>query len=64
MQRPLKLQEANGVAMAEPAAGLLSPNLIDEFSSPYVQKIREAVEDENFMCCTTTVEMWSLSQRT
>ncbi len=40
---------ANGVCMAEPAAGLLSPNLIDEFSSPYVQKVREAVEDENFV---------------
>lgn len=40
---------ANGVCMAEPAAGLLSPNLIDEFSTPYVQKIREAVEDENFV---------------
>lgn len=40
---------ANGVAMAEPAAGLLSPNLMDEFSSPYVQKIRDAVEDENFV---------------
>ena len=25
---------ANGVCMAEPAAGLLSPNLIDEFSTP------------------------------
>ena len=40
---------ANGVCLAEPAAGLLSPNLIDEFSTPYVQKIREAVEDENFL---------------
>lgn len=40
---------ANGVAMAEPAAGLLSPNLIKEFSTPYVKKIREAVEDENFI---------------
>ena len=40
---------ANGIAMAEPAAGLLSPNLIDEFSTPYVNKIREAVEDENFV---------------
>lgn len=40
---------ANGVAMAEPAAGLLSPNLIDEFSTPYVQRIREAVEDESFL---------------
>ena len=40
---------ANGIAMAEPAAGLLSPSLIDEFSTPYVQKIRDAVEDENFI---------------
>ena len=40
---------ANGIAMAEPAAGLLSPNLIKEFSTPYVKKIREAVEDENFI---------------
>lgn len=30
--------------MEEPAAGLLSPSLIDEFSSTYVQKVREAVE--------------------
>lgn len=40
---------ANGIAMAEPAAGLLSPNLIAEFSTPYVKKVREAVEDENFI---------------
>lgn len=40
---------ANGIAIAEPAAGLLSPNLIKEFSTPYVQKIREKVEDENFI---------------
>lgn len=40
---------ANGVALAEPAAGLLSPSLIDEFSTPFVQRIRKAVEDENFL---------------
>lgn len=40
---------ANGICMAEPAAGLLSPALMDEFSTPYVQKVREAVEDENFI---------------
>lgn len=40
---------ADGIMMAEPAAGLLSPNLIEEFSTPYVQKVREAVEDENFL---------------
>lgn len=46
--KAFKAAGANGICMAEPAAGLLSPNLIDEFSSPYVQKVREAVEDENF----------------
>ncbi len=40
---------ADGIVMAEPAAGLLSPGLIDEFSTPYVQKVREAVEDEEFI---------------
>lgn len=40
---------ANGIAMAEPAAGLLSPSLIREFSNPYVERIRNAVEDENFL---------------
>lgn len=40
---------ANGICMAEPAAGLLSPALMDEFSTPYVQKVREAVEDDNFI---------------
>lgn len=40
---------ANGIAIAEPAAGLLSPGLIQEFSTPYVQKIRDAVEDDSFM---------------
>ena len=39
---------ANGIAIAEPAAGLLSPNLIKEFSTPYVKRIRESVEDDNF----------------
>ena len=57
---------ANGVCMAEPAAGLLSPNLIDEFSTPYVQKIREAVEDENFVvmyhnCGNITTLMQNIS---
>lgn len=40
---------ANGIAMAEPAAGILSPGLMDEFSNPYVKKIREAVEDDKFI---------------
>lgn len=47
--KAFKAAGANGIAMAEPAAGLLSPSLIDEFSTPYVKRIREAVEDENFI---------------
>lgn len=42
---------ADGVIMAEPAAGLLSPDLADEFSMPYVRKIFDAVNDENFVIC-------------
>lgn len=47
--KAFKTAGADGIVMAEPAAGLLSPNLIEEFSNPYVQKVREAVEDENFL---------------
>ncbi len=47
--KAFKAVGANGIAVAEPAAGLLSPSLIDEFSTPYVQKIRDAVEDESFI---------------
>ncbi len=47
--RAFKEAGANGIAMAEPAAGLLSPSLIEEFSTPYVKQIIEAVEDEHFI---------------
>jgi uroporphyrinogen decarboxylase len=40
---------ANGVIMAEPAAGLLSPELCLEFSSNYIKQIIQKVEDENFI---------------
>ena len=40
---------AHGVVMAEPAAGLLSPNLVEEFSSRYVKKIVDRVKDEEFL---------------
>ncbi len=39
---------ANGIVMAEPLTGLLSPELAEEFSEPYVKEIVEAVQDENF----------------
>lgn len=40
---------AGGVLMAEPVAGLLSPALEQEFSSPYIKKIVDAVQDDDFL---------------
>jgi len=45
----LKKQGANGVLIAEPAAGLLSNDGCSEFSSQYVKQIVEAVQDDSFM---------------
>ena len=39
---------ANGIVMAEPVAGMLSPSLEEEFSSPYVKQIVDAVQDDTF----------------
>ena len=39
---------ANGIVIAEPVAGLLSPSLEAEFSSPYIKKLVDAVQDDNF----------------
>lgn len=40
---------ADGVIMAEPLTGILSPSLAEEFSHPYVKEIVDAVQDENFI---------------
>lgn len=40
---------ANGVLMAEPLAGLLSPALEEEFSCEYVKKIVEATQTDDFI---------------
>ena len=40
---------ANGVVMAEPLAGMLSPALAEEFSETYVKQIVDAVQDDNFL---------------
>ena len=40
---------ANGVVMAEPATGLLSPGLVEEFSSRYVKQIVDRVRDDSFL---------------
>lgn len=40
---------ADGIIIAEPAAGLLAAEQCDEFSSRYVKMIVDYVQDENFM---------------
>lgn len=43
-----KAAGANGIVMAEPVSGLLSPSLEEEFSSPYVKKVIDAVQSDDF----------------
>ena len=40
---------ADGIVLAEPVSGLLSPSLEAEFSSPYVKEIVDAVQDDSFV---------------
>jgi uroporphyrinogen decarboxylase len=52
----------NGVVMAEPVTGMLSPDLACEFSEGYVKKVIDAVKDENFIviyhnCGNATIKM-------
>lgn len=44
-----KAAGANGIVVAEPVSGLLSPALEEEFSSPYMKKIVDAVQDDGFV---------------
>ena len=44
----LKAAGADGVLMAEPLAGLLSPELTEEFSNPYVKRIVDACQTDEF----------------
>ena len=39
---------ADGIMMAEPLAGILSPDMADEFSMPYVKRIIDALQDDDF----------------
>lgn len=60
--RAYKAGGANGVVMAEPLAGLLSPSLSAEFSSPYVRQVVDAVQDDHFIviyhnCGNATIQM-------
>jgi len=45
----LKKCGANGLIIAEPAAGLLSAEMCDEFSSAYIKTIIDEVQDDSFM---------------
>jgi uroporphyrinogen decarboxylase len=40
---------ANGILIAEPAAGLISPAFCQTFSSDYIKRIIDAVQDEAFL---------------
>lgn len=46
--KALKNTSVNGIIMAEPAAGLLSNEACSEFSSVYVRRIIEEVQDDYF----------------
>ena len=46
--KAFKASGADGIVMAEPVSGLLSPNLEAEFSAPYVRELVSAVQDEEF----------------
>jgi uroporphyrinogen decarboxylase len=51
----------HGILLAEPTAGLLSPKQCDEFSSKYVKKLVDAVQDDYFFVvlhnCGRTTKM-------
>jgi uroporphyrinogen decarboxylase len=47
--KALKQQGVNGVLIAEPAAGLLSGEGCEEFSSHYIKQIVDTVQNEEFM---------------
>lgn len=43
-----KINKTDGLLIAEPAAGLLSPPSVEEFSSNYLKQIVSEVQDESF----------------
>lgn len=44
----MKQAGADGIVIAEPLAGILSPDMAAEFSHPYVKKVVEAMQTEEF----------------
>ena len=60
--KAFKAAGADGVIMAEPASGMLSPDMCDEFSTPFVKEIIDAVSDDDFVfvyhnCGNNTIAM-------
>lgn len=47
--KAFKSTGVNGIIIAEPLTGLLSPELALEFSTPYIKAITDAVQDEEFI---------------
>ena len=47
--RAYKEAGANGVVIAEPLTGLLSPDLAEEFSEPYIKDIVQSCQSEDFI---------------
>lgn len=44
----MKAAGADGIMMAEPLAGILSPDMAEEFSTPYVKRIIDALQNTDF----------------
>lgn len=46
--RLLKETGADGIVLAEPLAGILNPDMAEEFSVPYVKKLVDALQEDDF----------------
>ena len=59
-----KASGCNGLIMAEPAAGLISPKMSQEFSANYIKRVVDAVQDDTFVLvlhnCGKTEKMISV----
>lgn len=60
--KAFKEKGADGVVIAEPVTGILSPALAEEFSEKYLKRIVDAVQDETFLviyhnCGNNTLQM-------
>jgi len=63
--RAYKDAGANGIIIAEPAAGLISPAFCQSFSSDYVKQIVDEVQDDSFVvilhnCGNTTAQITAM----